>query len=461
MTKDIKLRLYNTLSRKKDDFVPLEQDNIRMYVCGPTVYDTAHIGNARPVVVFDTLFRVLRHIYGEEYVTYVRNITDVDDKINARAAERGIDISELTRETTAVYQADMASLGCINPTIEPRATAHMAEMIELMEALIKKGNAYVAEGHVLFDVTSMEDYGALSNRSIDDMIAGARVDVAPYKKGPMDFVLWKPSKEGEPRWDSPWGEGRPGWHVECSAMAKKHLGEVFDIHGGGIDLAFPHHENELAQSRCANGTKELARYWMHNGFVQVEGEKMSKSLGNFFTVAELRDKWPGEAMRLTLLMTHYTKPFNWTDAGVADAKRMLDQWYEVTEGVIASAPSDGFLEALFDDLNTPKSLAELHRLRSAAIKGDQDAAAALLGSLNLLGLRQISGAEWAAWRPAGTGVDEVKVQALVDKRLLARNNKDFATSDALRDQLVELGIVLMDSKNKETGAFETSWLLGN
>src|SRR6201986_3159090 len=294
------LRLFNTLTKTKEDFVPIKRDDVRMYVCGPTVYDYAHIGNARPVIVFDVLFRLLRHLYGADHVKYVRNITDVDDKINARAAERGIPIRELTEQTYKNFKEDVAALGCLPPTVEPRATEHIDEMRTLIERLVASGNAYVAEGHVLFSVPSMPDYGRLARRSLDEMMAGARVDVAPYKRDPMDFVLWKPSKPGEPSWPSPAGiavQGRPGWHIECSAMAWKHLGETFDIHGGGIDLVFPHHENEIAQSRCAFHTPIMARTWMHNGFLQVEGEKMSKSLGNFITIRDLRAEWPGDVIR--------------------------------------------------------------------------------------------------------------------------------------------------------------------
>ena len=454
-----KIALYNTLTRHKDAFTPIDPDNVRMYVCGPTVYDTAHIGNARPVVVFDMLFRLLRHVYGEDHVTYVRNITDVDDKINARAAERGISIRELTDETTAIYHADMDALGALRPTIEPRATEHIGAMLEMIGTLINKGHAYAAEGHVLFAVDSMDDYGKLSGRSIEDMIAGARVEVAPYKRNPMDFVLWKPSKEGEPSWPSPWGEGRPGWHIECSAMSEKHLGDMFDIHGGGIDLAFPHHENEIAQSRCAHGNEAMAKVWMHNGFVQVEGEKMSKSLGNFTTVHDLIDKYPGEAIRLALILTHYTKPFNWTADGVRDAKKMLDQWYALTADVEASEPDPAVVAALADDLNTPKAIAELHGLRAKAQGGDREAAAALKASLqSLIGVLMQSPEDWAAWRAKDAAeVDEAAIQALVDERLEARNNKDFAKSDALRDKLAAMGVVLKDSKNKETGSFETEW----
>lgn len=455
------LKLHNSLTRQKETFTPIDSQNVRMYVCGPTVYDTAHIGNARPVVVFDMLFRLLKHVYGESHVTYVRNITDVDDKINARAAERGISIRELTEETTALYHADMDALGALRPTIEPRATEHIDEMLAMIATLIEKDHAYAAEGHVLFSVDSMAEYGQLSGRSVEDMIGGARVEVAPYKRNPMDFVLWKPSKEGEPSWSSPWGDGRPGWHIECSAMSEKHLGEVFDIHGGGVDLAFPHHENEIAQSRCAHGNEAMAKVWMHNGFVQVEGEKMSKSLGNFTTVHDLIGHHPGEAIRLALLATHYTKPFNWTAEGVKEAKRMLDQWYQLTADVEASQPAADVVAALADDLNTPKAITVLHALRSKAQAGDKEAAASLKASLQqLIGVLNQNPEEWAAWRPEGAAeIDEAAIQALVDERLDARNNKDFARSDELRDALAAMGVVLKDSKNKQTGAFETTWSL--
>ena len=328
----MELQLYDTLTRKKRVFAPIDPARVRMYVCGPTVYDFAHIGNARPVIVFDVLFRLLRHIYGPEHVTYVRNITDVDDKINARAAERGVPIQEVTEETYKNFKDDVQALGCLPPTVEPRATEHIEAMKELIERLVKAGCAYVAEDHVLFNVAAMKDYGRLSNRSLDEMIAGSRVEVAPYKNDPMDFVLWKPSKPGEPSWPSPCGiaaPGRPGWHIECSAMAWKHLGETFDIHGGGIDLVFPHHENEIAQSRCAFHTKVMANYWMHNGFLQVEGEKMAKSAGNFVTIHELLKDWPGEVARLNMLRTHYRQPMDWTVRGLEESSKILDGWYDI------------------------------------------------------------------------------------------------------------------------------------
>src|SRR5674476_1409999 len=331
----MELKLYDTLSREKRVFTPLDPARVRMYVCGPTVYDFAHIGNARPVIVFDVLFRLLRHLYGPEHVTYVRNITDVDDKINARAAERGIPIRELTDATYQNFKSDVEALGCLPPTVEPRATEYIRrtdgklDMVSLIERLIKTGHAYVAEGHVPFDVPSMPDYGQLSKRPLDEMIAGARVEVAPYKRDPQDFVLWKPSSPSEPGWDSPWGRGRPGWHIECSAMSGALLGETFDIHGGGIDLVFPHHENEIAQSRCAFHTGVMANYWMHNGFLQVEGEKMSKSLGNFFTIHDLLADWPGEVLRLNMLRTHYRQPIDWTVKGLEESWKTLDDWYWV------------------------------------------------------------------------------------------------------------------------------------
>src|SRR5215468_2072668 len=363
------LTIYNTLAREKQLFKPIDPENVRMYVCGPTVYDFAHIGNARPVIVFDVLFRLLRHIYGADHVTYVRNITDVDDKINARAAERGIEIRQLTEETYANFKADVAALGCLPPTVEPRATEHIAEIRTLIERLVKSGNAYVAEDNVLFSVPSMPDYGRLSKRPLDEMIAGARVDVAPYKRDPMDFVLWKPSKPGEPAWPSPAGiaaPGRPGWHIECSAMSWKHLGETFDIHGGGIDLVFPHHENEIAQSRCAFHSPVMANYWMHNGFLQVEGEKMSKSLGNFFTINEILSgwqsyAWPGEALRWNMLRTHYRQPLDWTLVSLDEAHKTLWEWYGDLRGKDAAGAGvpGHVLDALADDLNTPRAIAAM------------------------------------------------------------------------------------------------------
>src|SRR5688572_29241943 len=363
------LRLYNTLTRTKEDFAPIDPENVRMYACGPTVYDFAHIGNARPVIVFDVLFRLLRHLYGESHVTYVRNITDVDDKINARAAESGVSIRDLTEGTYKNFKEDVLALGCLPPTVEPRATEHIEEMKTLIERLVASDHAYVAEDHVLFSVPSMPDYGKLSKRPLDEMIAGARVDVAPYKRHDQDFVLWKPSKEGEPGWPSPSGiavPGRPGWHIECSAMSWKHLGESFDIHGGGIDLVFPHHENEIAQSRCAFHTQVMANFWMHNGFLQVEGEKMSKSLGNFITIREVLNDWPGDVVRMAMLATQYRQPVNWTVKGLQEAEKALSGFFHAASAEADPKPAPHVLEALLDDLNTPKAMAEMHALRHAA-----------------------------------------------------------------------------------------------
>jgi cysteinyl-tRNA synthetase len=450
----MELKLYDTLTREKRLFTPLDPKRVRMYVCGPTVYDFAHIGNARPVIVFDVLFRLLRQLYGGECVSYVRNITDVDDKINARAAERGIEIRELTEETYKNFSEDVAALGCLPPTVEPRATEHIAEMKTLIERLVASGNAYVAEEHVLFSVPSMADYGKLSKRSLDDMIAGARVDVAPYKRDAMDFVLWKPSKPGEPSWPSPSGiatPGRPGWHIECSAMSWKHLGETFDIHGGGIDLVFPHHENEIAQSRCAFHSGVMANVWMHNGFLQVEGEKMSKSLGNFFTIREVLADWPGEVIRYAMLSTHYRQPINWTEAGLREAKRTLDHWYQLTAEVAPGMLCADTSDALGDDLNTPKAFAALHELRAEAVKGEKGAAACLKASAQVLGLLQQTAGEWSAWRPSSLAIDEARIETLIDARNAARKARNFKEADRIRDELGATGVELEDRKDGTTG----------
>ncbi|MDX3807774.1 cysteine--tRNA ligase [Bosea thiooxidans] len=478
------LRLYNTLTRTKQDFAPIDPSNVRMYVCGPTVYDYAHIGNARPVIVFDVLYRLLRHIYGAEHVTYARNLTDVDDKINARAARDfpGLKLNEaiakVTQTTTAQFHRDIDALGTLRPTTEPRATEHIEEMKAIIERLIARGVAYVAEEHVLFHVpavahlTKAPKYGTLARRSLDEMLAGARVDVAPYKRDPMDFVLWKPSREGiDPGWPSPAGiatPGRPGWHIECSAMSMAKLlspfggglacddpaKNVFDIHGGGIDLVFPHHENEIAQSCCAFGGREgqplMANIWMHNGFLQVEGEKMSKSLGNFVTIHELLAtetfggrKWPGEVLRLAMLKTHYRQPIDWTVKALEEAEKMLQDWAEAAQGVTASRPSDELLEALADDLNTARVLAELHALRKS---GDL---AALLAGLDLLGIKLPEVAAPAAVDPA--------VERLIAARLEARRARNFAESDRIRDELAAMGITLKDGKDPATGEPTTTW----
>ncbi len=385
----MQLRLYDTLTREKRPFVPIDPTNVRVYACGPTVYDFAHIGNGRAAIVFDLLFRVLRHHFGAEHVKYVRNITDVDDKINVRAARDypGVPLNEairkVTEQTYQQYQDDVTALGCLAPTVQPRATEHIPEMRTIIEKLVAGGFAYVAEDHVLFSPSAMNAansilprYGALAKRSLDEMIAGARVDVAPYKRDTTDFVLWKPSKPGEPSWPSPAGiaaEGRPGWHIECSAMAWAHLGEKFDIHGGGIDLVFPHHENELAQTCCAFHADRMANVWMHNGFLQLESEKMSKSLGNFFTIRDMLGDWPGEVLRLTMMKTHYRSPLDWTQRGVEESAKTLDDWYAVAADAAGGEPSPAVIEALADDLNTAQAIAALHALRHAANTSEKDA----------------------------------------------------------------------------------------
>ncbi|MBM3571683.1 MAG: cysteine--tRNA ligase, partial [Alphaproteobacteria bacterium] len=404
------LLIQNTLSRAKEPFTPLDPGHVRMYVCGPTVYDFAHIGNARPVVVFDVLYRLLKRQYSR--VTYARNITDVDDKIIDASKSSGEPIERITARTTDAYHEDMDALGALRPDVEPRATAHVLEMVRMIKDLIARGHAYAADGHVLFNVPSMAEYGRLSRHNREELIAGARIDVAPYKRDPADFVLWKPSTPDLPGWDSPWGRGRPGWHIECSAMSQRHLGETFDIHGGGLDLIFPHHENEIAQSRCAHGTPFMARYWMHNGYLTVNGEKMSKSLGNFFTVRDLLAEVPGEALRYFLLSGHYRAPLDFTKQGLAEAKTALDRLYQALRAAPAGAASDSsdhgaeVVRALEDDLNTPLALAQLHELATIANKADSAdrrgrAVAALRQAGLVLGLLQQNADAWFRWKPAG------------------------------------------------------------
>jgi cysteinyl-tRNA synthetase len=440
------IRLWNTRTRSLETLDPIDPDNVRMYVCGPTVYERAHLGNARPAVVFDTLYRLLRHEFGADHVTYVRNFTDVDDKINARAAATGRPIGEITDETIQWYLDDMAALGVLKPDHMPRATQYIAQMIAMIEGLIAKGFAYAAEGHVLFEVRKYDDYGTLSGRSLDDMIAGARVEVAPYKRDPMDFVLWKPSDADTPGWDSPWGRGRPGWHIECSAMAHDLLGDTFDIHGGGNDLMFPHHENEIAQSKCAG--HDFAKIWMHNEMLQVEGKKMSKSLGNFFTVHDLLEQGvPGEVIRFVFLSTHYRKPMDWTEKKAAEAEKTLRKWFTQLEGVASGRMPDGVIAALADNMNTPGALAELHRLNGAGDWG------ALRAGLEVLGLIGDSVPAWVG-DDADTPSDEFieKVDHWIAERASAKMNKDYKRADTIRDHLLRLGIGITDSKEG------TSWV---
>ncbi len=482
------LTLYNTLTRRKEPFQPIDAQNVRMYVCGPTVYDFAHIGNARPIIVFDLLYRLLRRTYGDAHVSYARNITDVDDKINARAVERYPDldplqaIAKLTQETAAQFHADIAALGALEPTKEPRATESIPEMRALIEALVQRGHAYVAQDHVLFDVPSMPDYGRLANRSLEEMQAGARVDVAPYKRDAMDFVLWKPSKPTEPAWDSPCGiavKGRPGWHIECSAMADRWLWEeakgalsaaglarphVFDIHGGGIDLVFPHHENEVVQSRCGHGTEVMANVWMHNGFLQVEGEKMSKSLGNFITINELLttrnfggQPWHGRVMRLAMLGTHYRQPIDWTVDRLVQARSTLMDFAELLHDVPSAVePHPDVLAALSDDLNTPSAMSIIHGIAKSATR-NRETAGELKATLEFMG---VYGDEKRADFAVGhepTQVDAARVDALIAARNAARKARDFKEADRIRDQLAGMGVQLKDAKNNATGEVVTTW----
>jgi cysteinyl-tRNA synthetase len=466
------LRLYNTLTRSKEDFAPIDPDNVRMYVCGPTVYDFAHIGNARPVIVFDVLYRLLRHLYGEAHVTYVRNITDVDDKINARALrDFGADIASgklslneairrVTEKTADQFHKDVATLGCLPPTFEPRATEFVqprpdgkTDMIGLIQSLIERDHAYEAAGEVLFDTASMPDYGQLSKRPLDEQQAGARIAVDAHKKSPGDFVLWKLSSPEEPGWDSPWGRGRPGWHIECSAMSSAYLGEVFDIHGGGLDLIFPHHENEIAQSRCAHGTHAMANVWMHNGFLQVEGQKMSKSLGNFYSINELLEtdtfggrKWPGEVLRLAMLMTHYREPIDFSVRKLEEAENTLRKWKraaDLAEGE-GQLPDD-VIEVLSDDLATYGAFQHLTQLASEAGDGDAAAASSLKTALEFFGF------------DVSAEVDHAVVDAAIARRLTVIAEKNWAEADRIRDELLAQGVQLKDGKDPATGKRITTW----
>jgi cysteinyl-tRNA synthetase len=433
------IKLYNTKTKIKEVFTPLNADDVRMYVCGPSVYDRAHIGNARPVVVFDTLYRLLRHVYGEDHVTYARNFTDVDDKINAKAAETGRSIRDITDETIGWYLEDMGALGALEPSVAPRATEYIPEMVTMIEELIEKGYAYAAEGHALFDVNSYETYGALSGRSVDDMIAGARVEVAPYKRNPMDFVLWKPSTGDQPGWESPWGYGRPGWHIECSAMARALFGNKFDIHGGGLDLQFPHHENEIAQSCACCGEDTFAQVWMHNEMLQVEGKKMSKSLGNFFSVRDLLDQgYPGEVIRFVYLSTHYSKPMDWTEKKAREAEATLRKWRALTDGIEPSTnAASTVVDALADDLNTAGAITALHGLVKS---GDN---AGLKASANLLGLLSD---EMGAWvREPEIDFSEISAR-FFSQYMQAIKEKDFSRVDTMKAELISAGVEVQITK---------------
>jgi len=458
------LHIHNTLTRQKEPFVPLDEGNVRLYVCGPTVYDFAHLGNARPVVVFDILNRLLKRHYPR--VTYVRNITDVDDKIMAKAKESHEPIDVITARTTQAFHEDMAALNALPPDIEPRCTQHIPQMIAMIETLVAKGHAYAVDGHVLFNVPSMANYGELSRRSRDELVAGARVEVAPYKKDAADFVLWKPSTDDQVGWESPWGRGRPGWHIECSAMAEAHLGKTFDIHGGGLDLIFPHHENEIAQSRCAHDNAPLAKYWMHNGFLTINSDKMSKSLKNFFTVRELLAVAPGEALRFALLSGHYRQPLDFSLEALQKAKATLDKWYGALRHTASAptsppppatnAPPSLIEDALQDDLNTPLAIAHIHELvnelnRATTPTEQAPLRASVRAAGAALGLMQQDPEAWFRWQPVTlSGPQDTEIEALITARLEARKNKNYAESDRIRDSLASQGIILEDGPHGTT-----------
>ena len=450
------LHLYDTFNKSKRLFEPIDPSNVRMYVCGPTVYDYPHVGNARPVIVFDILFRVLQHLYGEKKVTYVRNITDVDDKIIATAKENNEEVSNLTERMIGYFNDDSNYVGTLRPTVEPKATDHIIEMIDMIGVLIGKELAYESEGNVLFSTRKFNDYGKLSGKNLEDLIAGARVETESFKKDPSDFVLWKPSKEREPQWDSPWGKGRPGWHIECSAMSNKYLGNHFDIHGGGQDLIFPHHENEIAQSECAHG-EVFSNYWVHNGFVTVEGDKMAKSEGNFVTINLLRNRYQGEVIRLTMMLTHYRQPLNWTEGNLEESKKILDKWYNFISDFESKSPkseniSNEVLNALYDDINTPQAIAVLHKIFKNCKNSDQDSIDLFLNSAQFIGLMNNKPSDWISWGKKSL-IDEKQLKILIKKRDEARAEGRYEDADKIREEIENKGIILEDKDGK------TSWRL--
>ena len=451
------LQIYDTFSNEKKLFEPIDPSNVRMYVCGPTVYDFPHVGNARPVIVFDLLFRLLRRIYGIDNVTYVRNITDVDDKIITAASENNEDIKSLTERTIKFFHDDADYIGALEPTFEPKATDYINDMIDIISSLIEKDYAYVSEDNVLFSASKFSKYGQLSGKNLEEMIAGSRVEVESFKRSSSDFVLWKPSKSSEPGWDSPWGKGRPGWHIECSAMSEKLLGKNFDIHGGGQDLIFPHHENEIAQSECANNEK-FANFWLHNGFVNVEGNKMSKSEGNFVTVNQLKQKYQGEVIRLAMISTHYRQPLNWTENNLIECKKTLDKWYQLIPENNFSFDNEKIssevINALEDDLNTPKAISVLHQLYKDCKSNDRNTVETFLSSANFLGILMHTSSEWLSWGKEKLSIDEKQIELLISERKSARDNGNFEKADKIRNDLEHKGILLEDNEGKTTWRFK-------
>ena len=447
MTKN--LNIFNTLSNKKEKFLPIDEKKVGMYVCGPTVYDFPHIGNARPLVVFDILFRLLINIYGREKVSYVRNITDIDDKIITSSKEKNIKIETLTKNITRAFHIDCKYLNCLPPNIEPRATENISEMLKMISKLIENKHAYENERHVYFSVSSFSDYGKLSNKNPKELEAGSRVDVSKYKNNPLDFVLWKPSEENEPGWDSPWGRGRPGWHLECSVMGEKFLGKKFDIHGGGLDLVFPHHENEIAQSRCANKIDNYANYWVHNGFVTFEKEKMSKSIGNIVSIASLSKKYNGQVIRLALLSSHYKQPLSWNDNLLNESKKILNKWYKQFEKFDSTDIEEDVLKALLDDLNTPKYISKLHSLYDDSLKGNKSSKANFNKACNLIGLLEEDIETWDNFNKSS--LDDKFINERIKERNKARKQGDYKLADTIREELENKGIIIEDKED------QTSW----
>ena len=445
--------LTNNLTNKKEKFIPQDKNNVRMYVCGPTVYDDPHIGNARPVVVFDILFKILKNKYSN--VTYVRNITDVDDKIIKSSKENNISISELTKKITQSFNEDCIYLNCEQPNHEPKATEHISEMIEMISELIKKGFAYENNKHVYFEVKKFKDYGQLSNKKLDELVAGSRIEVSDNKKNPEDFVLWKPSETDEPSWDSPWGKGRPGWHLECSAMSKKYLGNEFDVHGGGIDLLFPHHENEIAQSRCANDSKVFANYWLHNAFITMSNEKMAKSQGNILKIKDFRNNKSGQVLRMALMSAHYRQPLDWNDKLLEECENTISKWYNVYLNIKTKLKiSDEILKPLLDDLNTPGYIANLHKLYEKAAKGSDEDKILFISACNFIGLLNETKEDWVKFKKSKVSISENEILIKINQRNEARVNKNYKEADKIRDELLDKGVLIEDKDGKTTWKFK-------
>jgi len=445
--------LTNNLTNKKEKFIPKDKNNVRMYVCGPTVYDDPHIGNARPVVVFDILFKILKNKYPN--VTYVRNITDVDDKIIKSSKENNISISELTKKITKIFNEDCIYLNCEQPNHEPKATEHISEMIEMISELIKKGFAYENNKHVYFEVKKFKDYGQLSNKKLDELVAGSRIEVSDNKKNPEDFVLWKPSETDEPSWDSPWGKGRPGWHLECSAMSKKYLGNEFDVHGGGVDLLFPHHENEIAQSRCANDSKAFANYWLHNAFITMSNEKMAKSQGNILKIKDFRNNKSGQVLRMALMSAHYRQPLDWNDKLLEECENTISKWYNVYLNIKTKLKiSDEILKPLLDDLNTPGYIANLHKLYEKAAKGSDEDKILFISACNFIGLLNETKEDWLKFKKNKVSISENEILIKINQRNEARVNKNYKEADKIRDELLDKGVLIEDKDGKTTWKFK-------